>query len=469
MKMCVRCHQVIFARPPCHHTKLGFSAPVGLRPHPSTMAATENLTSTLQSWWSDVKKYAKPAAPTPEAGGPAHLTLPLGPYEASDTMLGSGGYARVVLGRHRETGQKVAVKLLETKADAAKDRAASSEAAIVREVAALRRAGSHPNVCQLYGYFRLTDTCHAMVVELCRGGELFRIVEQYGAIDENKVRPIFNGVLAGLQHLHAQGIAHRDLKLENILLSERDGSAIPKIVDLGLAHVHARGADGAGYADRALTQFCGSRSYCAPEVMARLGYNGYTADVWSLGVCLFGLVSGFFPVDEASNRDWRYERLARTQHVHPTTSTVATIFMFYNRPCPLSPALVHLLDRVLQVVPAKRCALSDVAAAAWVRGEARPPQMPAPLAPPTPSADGATAAAVVDPPPAAETMDSSPQVEIDITDFLTRSGGSSSADWPQIDPSVYRSLGDEPGAMAAAAPPRICRQRAEDSVGVAAT
>ena len=232
------------------------------------------------------------------------------------------------------TGEKVAIKLLDTRQDQNAGRATSSEAAIVREVAALRRAGQHPNVCQLLGYYRLGDAgaCHAMVMELCRGGELFRLVERYGAMDESKIRPIFNGVLAGVRHLHAQGIAHRDLKLENILLATSEqGEPLkapqPKIVDLGLAHAHARGADGKGWAPRELTQFCGSRSYCAPEVMARLGYDGYQADVWSLGVCLFGLVSGFFPVDEASSRDWRFERIARLQHAHPLVNSVDDLLL----------------------------------------------------------------------------------------------------------------------------------------------
>ena len=198
-------------------------------------------------------------------------------------------------------------------------------------------------------------------------------------------------------------------------------------------------------------------------------------------------MSGFFPVDEASNRDWRYERLHRVQHTHPNASTTATIYGFYGRTCPLSPTLVHLLDRMLQVAPAKRCALGEVAAAPWVHGETRLPQTAPPpaqagasaapaapaatAAPAAPAATAAPATATVAPPAAGESMQSAGQVEIDITDFLTRSGGSSmsASDWPQIDPSMYRSAVDlEPGAHTAA-PPRICRQRAEASVGVAAT
>jgi len=425
------------------------------------------MSSALASWAEKIFSPRGTAQKAAENGTAAPNVPPtkavpmVGQFEMMDTVLGEGGYAKVVLGRNTETNEPVAIKLLDTRRDvlSSSGRAVSSEPAIVREVAALRRAGVHPNVCQLHGYYRLGEggACHAMVMELCRGGELFKLVERYGALDEVKIRPIFLGVLAGLEHLHAQGIAHRDLKLENILLAQPPAGAkpadggrpavVPKIADLGLAHVHARGADGEGWAERELTQFCGSRSYCAPEVMARLGYNGYLADVWSLGVCLFGLVSGFFPVDEASSRDWRYERLARQQHAQPDASTAAAIYGFYNRPCPLSPALVHLLDRMLLISPARRATLSEVSASQWVRGETQL------AAPPTRA----------EPQPM---MDFDAEVEVDVSDYLQRSG----ADFAAAESQQYRSIGAPPAADGApeSAPPPLCRQRAEASVGVAA-
>jgi len=446
---------------------------------------TRSLMEDLRRWWGDLTSSrtngaagaasavsSRPVAagvnssaisssattmPSPEAA-PAHRVLPLGPFEATDAVLGTGGYARVVLGRNRDTGERVAIKLLDTRQpDPSSGRAASPEAAIVREVAALRRAGAHPNVCQLHGYYRLGEdgACHAMVLELCRGGELFRLVERYGALDEKKIRPIFVGVLEGLQHLHAQGIAHRDLKLENIMLAQApgnsEGAAVPKICDLGLAHTYARGPEGKGWAERELTQFCGSRSYCAPEVMARLGYNGYRADAWSLGVCLFGLVAGFFPVDEASSRDWRFERISRLQSAAPHESTTRTIFGFYGRTCPLSPALVDLLDGLLQVAPAKRLSLEAVAVHPWAQGAAEMPASPVPqpvLAPAGVAFDGNKAMLV----------DDAHNIEVDVSDYLNRSAGATGEDAHE-----YRSAGSS-AFVAGAAPPMLARQRAEVSI-----
>lgn len=349
----------------------------------------------------------------------------LGPYETSSTKIGSGGYAKVTVGKHTTTGEHVAIKWLSGTAVADEGRAASSEAAVVREVAALRRAGCHSNVCRLHDYYRVGSE-DAFVMELCRGGELFGLIERQGALTEAHARELFVGLCAGLHHLHSVGIAHRDLKLENVLLGGTENRT-PKICDLGLAHVYSRDATG-GWANQELTQFCGSRSYCAPEVMARRGYSGYCADVWCLGVCLFGLCSGFFPVDEASTRDWRFERLQHLQHLQPTSSTCLAIFGFYSRACPFTPALVELLDGLLQVQPYRRLELSAALASAWHAGRevAPPPAASAPM----PAASSAVLVEVGDP-----------------AEELHRGG--------------VVAEGER-----AAAPPKLCRQRAHsDGVG----
>ena len=373
----------------------------------------------------------------------------LGDFDLTDTVLGEGGYARVVLGKHRQTRRKVAVKLLSL--HASEGRAAVSEAAVVREVGALRRCGAHPNICHMYGYFRRDDG-HALVLEMCVGGELFALVEQHGALPEARVRGLAQGIVAGLSHLHERGIAHRDLKLENILLGGEHAD-VPKIVDLGLAHVHSRADDGT-WAEASLTQFCGSRSYCPPEVMARIAYSGYRADLWSLGVCLFGMASGFFPVDEATPRDWRFERLSKLQLQTPARSTTHEIYRFYGRDCPLSPALVALLDAIVQIQPARRLPLARIAASPWLAGVTQLP----------PAAAGATL------PTGAHEAQSA------VTDVIAAAdaaGGASALMEVDAVETVYRSracdLFDEADGQSAwplttGPPPALRRQQAQEDV-----
>ena len=105
------------------------------------------------------------------------------------------------------------------------------------------------------------------MLELCTGGELFAQVERDGALPEARSRRYFTGIAAGVAHLHSCGVCHRDLKLENVLLGGPSADE-PKICDLGLAHVFKRTADGRGFDNVALSQWCGSRSYCPPEVTA---------------------------------------------------------------------------------------------------------------------------------------------------------------------------------------------------------
>ena len=291
-------------------------------------------------------------------------------------VLGEGGFGKVLRGRNRKVEELVvALKLLNTKPEAG-DQKPTSETDILREVSAIRRAGAHPNVTALYGYHRAgvkgNERYHVMVLELCEGGELFSLVEERGAIPEHEVRPLFVGVLAGLRHLHAQGIAHRDLKLENIMLAYAPDDAstlVPKIGDLGLVHVFERAADGAGWERKLLTEYrLGTRSYMPPEVMAGAApYDAFAADAWSLGVCLFALLSGFFPVAEARSSDFRFYRLREQQQTRPHESSVGLIFSFYKRtPASISPALIQLLNRLLRVEPRARCTLDLVAACAWV-------------------------------------------------------------------------------------------------------
>ena len=279
----------------------------------------------------------------------------------SFVLLGQGGFGKVLRGRNPKVDEVLALKLIWSTRE--------TENGIRQEVAANRRAlSNHANVCQLHNHHVLSDAFQLMVMEACSKGELFSLVEEKGAVPEPEVQPLFKGIVAGLVHLHSVGIVHRDLKLENILLSERDGSTIPKIADLGLAHVFERAADGKGWALGPITGFYGTRSYMAPEIASVSAlYDGFASDVWSLGVCLFALLAGFFPYDSASSTDWRFDRVRHMQRSRPHESTTHVIYGFYQRtPDALSPAAVQVVDTMLRVNPAARCSLDTLAASGWV-------------------------------------------------------------------------------------------------------
>jgi serine/threonine protein kinase len=347
----------------------------------------------------------------------------LGPYVLEDHVYGEGGYGRVLRGRDTTTGEHVAIKELPAGSD-------RRHSATVKEVAILRRLSdggkSHPHIVGFKGYFERAEK-HYIVMEACTGGELFERVTGSEVLSEEEGRGLFLQLVAGLQHAHACGVAHRDLKLENVLVTS-EGTL--KIADFGLAHLHRSRAEG-GFEPERLREFCGSKSYCPPEMLAAQPYDAFSADVWSLGVCLFALLSGFFPFEEASPRDWRFSRALRAQM--DGHSVTATIFGFYARPCPFSAELGTLLDEMLCVDPATRASLTNVAAAAWLLP---PDQRPAPPAAPPPAAPPAE-----QPTMAKRTLSQGAAVDVAALDVAHRSGG-----------------GDD--AAPHAAPPLLARQRA---------
>jgi serine/threonine protein kinase len=94
--------------------------------------------------------------------------------------------------------------------------------------------------------------------------------------------------------MHGYGIIHRDLKLENIMMTDGSDKAVPKIVDFGLSKI-------LGPSEKATEPF-GTLSYCAPEVLKQEPYR-YSCDVWSLGCIIYALISGSLPWDHDDQKE----------------------------------------------------------------------------------------------------------------------------------------------------------------------
>ena len=115
---------------------------------------------------------------------------------------------------------------------------------------------------------------------------------------------------------------------------------------------------------------CGSKSYAAPDVLVGHGYDGEATDVWSCGICLFGMLAGFFPLDGATTTDWRFVRVC--QAVIQGRSLTHTVFGFYNRPCPLTHEAINLIDGMLSLNPTKRFTVPTVLGHVWNRAKPAP-------------------------------------------------------------------------------------------------
>jgi len=135
-----------------------------------------------------------------------------------------------------------------------------------------------------------------IVMELVRGIDLETYVAKSGKIEESNARFIFQQLVSAVVYCHRKGVVHRDLKAQNILLTENNTL---KLIDFGVSSICS--ANRETPERQLLHTSCGSPFYCAPEVLSvsESGYSGEKADSWSCGVILFYMLSGELPfVDE---------------------------------------------------------------------------------------------------------------------------------------------------------------------------
>ncbi|CAI5479598.1 unnamed protein product [Closterium sp. Yama58-4] len=198
-------------------------------------------------------------------------------YEVRED-LGKGQFGVVAECAERASGRRLACKVV-----AARKRAMD---AAEREVAALSLLKGCENIVSLEDVFIGEEgKGMVLVMELATGGDLLTRIEQKGRIPEYEARELFKGVAMALQQCHYNGVIHRDVKPDNVLLS-RGCEFTAKLADFGIARVLAPGEKTDGYA--------GSFPYEAPEVMAGKPYD-FSADIWSLGVTLYAMLSGKWP------------------------------------------------------------------------------------------------------------------------------------------------------------------------------
>uniref|UniRef100_A0A8D3DR62 Maternal embryonic leucine zipper kinase n=1 Tax=Scophthalmus maximus TaxID=52904 RepID=A0A8D3DR62_SCOMX len=253
-------------------------------------------------------------------------------YEVYET-IGSGGFAKVKLGRHLLTGEKVAIKIMNKK-DLGDDLPR-----VKVEIEAMKNL-SHQHVCRLYQVIE-TSTQIFMVLEYCPGGELFDYIIAKDRLSEEETRVFFRQIVSAMAYVHSQGYAHRDLKPENLLI---DGDHNLKLIDFGLC---AKPKGGLGYE---LMTCCGSPAYAAPELIQGKSYIGSEADVWSMGVLLFALLCGYLPFDD-ENCMALYRKITRGK---------------YDNPRWLSPGSVLLLNQMMQVDPKRRISVRQLLDHPWV-------------------------------------------------------------------------------------------------------
>ncbi|CAA3001120.1 CBL-interacting kinase 2-like [Olea europaea subsp. europaea] len=217
-------------------------------------------------------------------------------------LLGQGTFAKVYYARSINTGQGVAIKVI----DKEKVMRVGLIAQIKREISVMRLV-RHPNIVHLYEVMA-TKTKIYFVIEYAKGGELFNKVAK-GKLKEDVARKYFMQLINAVDFCHSRDVYHRDLKPENLLLDENENL---KISDFGLsALAESKRQDGL------LHTTCGTPAYVAPEVINRKGYEGAKADIWSCGVILFVLLAGYLPFHD-SNLMEMYRKIGKAEFRCPS-------------------------------------------------------------------------------------------------------------------------------------------------------
>ena len=200
--------------------------------------------------------------------------------DESAQALGEGSFGKVYKAKQIATGKLVAVKQIDK---TSMDRFEMQLQ--ITEIELLKVIGSHPYIIKLVDVME-DDKNFFIVLEYLDGRDLFEFMNR-NFMNEAKAKKILYSILRAVKYLHNFGIVHRDIKLENIMMTSKDGhQALPKLIDFGLSKIFM--------VDEKSNDKFGTIAYCPPEIL--LGKDHWsTADVWSLGICLHVILTNRVP------------------------------------------------------------------------------------------------------------------------------------------------------------------------------
>jgi len=253
--------------------------------------------------------------------------------------LGKGAFGTVFAAESRETGEQVAVKVMDrSKMSQADLDGLETEVAIMREL-------THPHIVRLYDAF-VENPCTYLVLELVHGGELFDRIVRKQHYTEREARFLVRRFLATLAYLHGRDVCHRDLKPENLLLKSATDDTDIAVADFGFAcHVSQLGPR---------YETCGSPLYLAPEMLRGRPYDA-RVDVWSAGVIVYVLLGGYPPF-YAENQNDLFQVIMKGEYQ-----------FFHEDWQHISEDAKNLIRKMLVTSPAKRATAEELLREPWLR------------------------------------------------------------------------------------------------------
>ena len=245
-------------------------------------------------------------------------------------VIGEGRFGKVFVAKEKKSKFLCVLKILQ-KAQLKKYKL---EAQVISEIE-IHSKFRHKNIVRLYGYF-FDEERIMMILEYAARGTLSDILAKSGPLNEQTASKYFQQIVSAVSHIHSHDIVHRDLKPSNVLISLENTLLLS---DFGFA-IKGRAPE---------QSFVGTLDYIAPEVLSGKSY-GKEADIWSLGVILYELVSGKTPFEEEDEQKTA-KRIVSGKFEFPAT---------------FSPLLKHLISKILILNPSERPTASQILDHPWL-------------------------------------------------------------------------------------------------------
>ncbi|OLY77949.1 Serine/threonine protein kinase KIN1 [Smittium mucronatum] len=265
--------------------------------------------------------------------------------DPKNMSLGAKNFIKFLKERpnHEPISTKPPRSLLTTKQ---RESSESKDIRALREIA-ISQILYHPNICETFDTI-VSPHHFYLISEVVSGGQLLDYILKKGRLNESHARKFARQILSAINYMHENNIVHRDLKIENILITNKGNI---KIIDFGLSNVYSNSEH--------LHTYCGSLYFAAPELLNSNPYTGPEVDIWSFGVVLYVLVTGSVPFDD-QNMSKLYMKIKIGKFFIPP---------FLTNDC------AHLLTRLIKVNPKHRAKISEILEHRWIskKGSLDPP------------------------------------------------------------------------------------------------
>ena len=274
-------------------------------------------------------------------------------------LIGQGAFGKVNLGLNVLTGRVVAIKSF----NKSNLNSNSENMKKIKYETNLMKKLNHPNITKILELFEDREYI-LIIMEYINGGNLFSFLKKHRKVSEKTAKLLYRQIILGIKYMHEQGIVHRDIKLENILIDLNNNI---KICDFGIGRVLSS-------PDQPLFDQCGTPMYIAPEILLcskEKGYKGFPVDIWSSGIVLYILLSGTLPFAFKNTSSSLSESNESNLSEDNNNNTELQYSIINKEPKPIeniSKEAEDLLKKILKKNPEKRITCEEILNHPWMKG-----------------------------------------------------------------------------------------------------